>query len=397
MKLKLDANKKYAVALEGGGAKGAYQIGAWRALREAGIQFSAVAGTSVGALNGALMVMDDLPKAEKIWSEIRYSKVMDVDDETMKKLRSLDFKDFDWRGQLRFLKETLVNRGLDVTPLRQWMAELVDEDKIRNAAPELFIQTYSLTDRKELELRARDLKEPGEILDMLLASAYFPAFRNEMLGGKRYADGGLQDVIPLHVLVEHGYRNLIAIRLFGVGLERNFKIPCYVNVHTVLPSADLGGTLDFSAEQSKKNLQLGYFDTMRMLYGLAGQRYYIDSQWDETQCYQFLLQYLQRYLKDFDASRSLREIHEKTLPRLGRSLGCKGDYRMLLHSALEQAAEEAQLDPFKIRTEAELLQELKPKFGQTLPVYPKFVMRALSSRGSFIKSKRLWDRRKKEL
>ena len=94
MKLKLDANKKYAVALEGGGAKGAYQIGAWRALREAGIQFSAVAGTSVGALNGALMVMDDLPKAEKIWSEIRYSKVMDVDDETMKKLRSLDFKDF---------------------------------------------------------------------------------------------------------------------------------------------------------------------------------------------------------------------------------------------------------------------------------------------------------------
>ena len=54
MKLQLDPNQAYAVALEGGGAKGAYQIGAWRALREAGIRISAVSGTSVGALTGAL-------------------------------------------------------------------------------------------------------------------------------------------------------------------------------------------------------------------------------------------------------------------------------------------------------------------------------------------------------
>ena len=66
MELKLDRNKTYGLALEGGGAKGAYQIGAWKALREAGIRFSAVSGTSVGALNGAMIVMDDLEKAEKI-------------------------------------------------------------------------------------------------------------------------------------------------------------------------------------------------------------------------------------------------------------------------------------------------------------------------------------------
>ena len=42
MELKLDRNKTYGLALEGGGAKGAYQIGAWKALREAGIRFSAV-------------------------------------------------------------------------------------------------------------------------------------------------------------------------------------------------------------------------------------------------------------------------------------------------------------------------------------------------------------------
>ena len=45
MELKLDRNKTYGLALEGGGAKGAYQIGAWKALREAGIRFSAVSSS----------------------------------------------------------------------------------------------------------------------------------------------------------------------------------------------------------------------------------------------------------------------------------------------------------------------------------------------------------------
>ena len=81
MKLRLDTSRSYALALEGGGAKGAYQIGAWKALREAGVKIDAVAGTSVGALNGSLIVMGDLEKAENIWENIRYSQVMDVDDD----------------------------------------------------------------------------------------------------------------------------------------------------------------------------------------------------------------------------------------------------------------------------------------------------------------------------
>ena len=55
MKLRIDTSRSYALALEGGGAKGAYQIGAWKALREAGVKIDAVAGTSVGALNGKLL------------------------------------------------------------------------------------------------------------------------------------------------------------------------------------------------------------------------------------------------------------------------------------------------------------------------------------------------------
>ena len=80
MELQIDASKEYGIVLEGGGARGAYQVGAWKALKEAGISIKGISGASVGALNGALMCMDDLEKAEYIWENITYSKVMDVED-----------------------------------------------------------------------------------------------------------------------------------------------------------------------------------------------------------------------------------------------------------------------------------------------------------------------------
>ena len=63
MECTLDLSRTYAIALEGGGAKGGYEIGVWKALDEAGVKYNAVSGTSVGALNGALMAMRDLPRA----------------------------------------------------------------------------------------------------------------------------------------------------------------------------------------------------------------------------------------------------------------------------------------------------------------------------------------------
>ena len=75
MKLRIDLEKEYGIVLEGGGARGAYQIGVWKALREAGMKIKGVAGTSVGALNGALICMDDLGKAEEIWGNMTYSTV----------------------------------------------------------------------------------------------------------------------------------------------------------------------------------------------------------------------------------------------------------------------------------------------------------------------------------
>ena len=74
MELKIDNSKTYAIALEGG-----YEIGVWQALDEAGIKYNAVSGTSVGALNGGLMAMRDLPRAIDAWNNMKLGKVIELD------------------------------------------------------------------------------------------------------------------------------------------------------------------------------------------------------------------------------------------------------------------------------------------------------------------------------
>ena len=218
MRFQLDLTKEYGVVLEGGGAKGSYQIGAWKALREAGIRIKGIAGASVGALNGAMMCMDDLEKAEYIWENISYSKVMDVDDDIIGSVRKLDLKAVNLRQVAEDAKRVLKEKGFDITPLKQLIESVVDEERIRTSGRELFITTYSITDRRLLTLNAREIPE-GEIGDMLLASAYFPAFKNQKLNGKRYVDGGGWNNVPVNVLLEQGYEDILVIRIYGLGFD----------------------------------------------------------------------------------------------------------------------------------------------------------------------------------
>ena len=356
MELKIDPNVSYALALEGGGAKGAYQIGAWKALREAGIRISAISGSSVGALNGALIAVGDYEKAEKLWENITYSQVIDVNDNAMRTLFQGEWS----TSTLKLLAEQLTSlvrgRGFDISPLQNLIRQAVPEEAVRASDKELYIVTYSVTDQKLLELRARDLAQ-GELRDMLLASAYLPVFRAEKLGGKLYADGGVRDVLPLHVLIENGYKNIIALRLFGVGVERVVRIPRGTTLHVVEPSADLGGMLEFDGEQSKKNLRLGYFDTMRVLYGLGGKDYLIDCLWNEEQARSFLSRSAMRV--GLEDNWSLRGVHERLLPALAKQYDTdKGGYLDLAHALLEASAKYMGLEQWKIWSEEELLNAL---------------------------------------
>lgn len=353
MELKIKADVPCALALEGGGARGSYQIGAWRAIREAGVHIAAVSGASVGALNGAMIAMGDLERAEEIWRSVHYSKVIEAEDEIMAMLRG-ELKGLDLRAAVRQVGTVLHNRGFHAGPLYNWIKQVVSEPQLRGSDTELYIVTYSVSEQKKLELRARDLAD-GEIYDMLLASAYMPIFKSEKLGGKRYLDGGWTDAVPVNVLVKNGYENIIVVRLLGPGVRRPVRIPAGTEIHTVVPRDNIGGMLDFDGERSVKNMTLGYYDTKRVLYGLKGDSWYIDSRWSEREAYEYLMHRVRQSSGQLGFCPTLRQIHEKILPALSRRLSAgRDDYLSIAAAYLEQAAKQAGAERMSIYTEKEL-------------------------------------------
>ena len=368
MELKLDTSKIYAIALEGGGARGAYQVGAWRALEEAGIRYNAVSGTSVGAINGTLMAMRDLKQAEQIWKDIRFSQIINVDDETMGRIMSGGFENLEQvKTAFHTIKGIIADRGLDVEPLRNMLAERVDEEKVRNSGVELFLTTVSITDRKELEIDAKDLG-PGELKDMIMASAYHPAFKQAPLGGKSYADGGFYDSVPISALITRGYKDLIVLRLNSIGIERRVKIPEDVTIINIEPRESLGNMLNFSSDQSAQNMVLGFYDAQKVLYGLSGQDYYIDRTMTEGEAYELLKKHL------CPQGISLRQLNEDILPRFAKRLDCEGDYYDIFLLMMERLAKSCSLTPFRIRTDREFYDEVMVLRNDDIPDKPDKIL-----------------------
>ena len=368
MELKLDTGKVYAIALEGGGARGAYQVGAWRALEEAGIRYNAVSGTSVGAINGALMAMRDLQQAEQIWKDIRFSQIVNVDDEAMGRIMDGSFENLEQlKSAFHTIKGIIADRGLDIEPLKNMLAERVDENKIRSSGVDLYLSTVSITDKKELEIDAKDLA-PGELKDMIMASAYHPAFKQTPIGGKTYADGGFYDSVPISALVSRGHKNLIVLRLNSIGIERRVKIPEDVTVTTIAPNKDLGSMLNFSSELSAANMVLGFYDAQRVLYGLEGETYYIDRTMTEEEAYTLLTHHLR------SENITLRQLNEEILPKFAKRLDVEGDYYTIFLAMMERLALTCSLTPYRIRTDREFYEEVMALRHDEIPDKPDKVL-----------------------
>ena len=386
MKPVIDLTKEYGLVLEGGGAKGAYQIGAWKALREAGVKLKGIAGTSVGALNGALICMGDYENARKVWENITYSRIMSVDDEKMEYLFRQKKLDMDMvKDALEFMKEG----GIDVAPLRALIHDCIDEQKIMHSPIDLYILTFDVDEWKELDI---DIKksDPSLIQDFLLASAYiFPLFKNEKLHGKTYVDGGAIDNVPLGSLVSRGYQDIIMIRIFGIGREKKVKIPEGTTVYTVAPRISLGSIMEFDSRKSRRHMKLGYYDTMRMLYGLEGKIYYIDE--SEEECY-YLNQLIQldnniyEYLMEVcqitkEPKQYVRNMTEIVLPVMAEELKLSKDwnYKELYLSMLEATARLCRISKYKIYTLRELQDKVYKKLyrlsGQEVPAFVQIISR----------------------
>lgn len=266
-------DEKIGLVLEGGGVKGAYQFGALKALYEAGYNFDGVTGTSIGALNGALLVQGGYDNLVEFWSDVRASKLFEIEDEIVEKASNYDF-DKEWVGKLthlfRHIKQ-VVNNSSD--KMHSYFSSFYDENKIRQSKMDFGLVTFSVSDFKPIELFKEEIPQ-GQLVDFMIASACFPVYRFQKIGEGKYVDGGVYDNMPINLLAKKGYKNIVAIRTKGKTPRRKLRFNDLNIVH-ITPSENLGKAVTFTEERIKRNQKLGYYDAQRVLRGYMGTKYYI--------------------------------------------------------------------------------------------------------------------------
>lgn len=276
------------IVLQGGGAKGGYQIGVWKALRELGIEIGGVTGTSIGAINGALIVQDKFEEAYNLWYNVDPRLVIKDDPEVYKQLINLDIDIKNVQMYFEYLKKIIRQKGLDIEPLKDLIEKEIDEACMRSSNIVFGLVTVSLSDLKPMELYVKDIEE-GKIKDYILASSFLPGFKSQTLDGKKFLDGGFYDNLPINLLAKKGFKEIIAVELNAIGIEQPVKNKELV-IRRIKPSGDVGKLLEFDKERSRNNLKMGYLDTMKSYGKCYGSSYYLTDIPEESVFFDKLIQ-----------------------------------------------------------------------------------------------------------
>lgn len=268
------SGERWALTLAGGGGKGAYEIGVWQALREIGLEKNliAVSGSSPGALNAALISLNEFDKAKTIWSSIMPKQFLDINYDTI-------------IGPLNTLVKRTLTAGLCS---RDGLIDIIDKylnlEQLAGARIPAYvsISRYSsdcidcLSEKPQVEYISLSEVSPDDARQFLLASSAMPyIYPPEIIHGNVYRDGGLADNVPIYPMTSVGADNLIVVKLepddkVDTSLYSKFK-----EVVEIIPSREIGdlfdGTLEFTSRNVMFRMLLGYYDTLRT-FGLRMYR-----------------------------------------------------------------------------------------------------------------------------
>jgi NTE family protein len=209
------------LVLQGGGALGAYQVGAYQALHEAGIEPDWVIGTSIGAINAGLIAgnapQDRMSRLQEFWDRMQHSPWTEM------------LAAWPMLGPLA-CRLTTVAHGIpaffrpngpaflgphvplgpdaaayyDTSPLARTLAELVDVDRINRGETRL---TVGAANVRTSEMRYFDSRDMDIDLRHVMASgALPPAFPAIRIDEDLYWDGGILSNTPVEAVFDDNPR-----------------------------------------------------------------------------------------------------------------------------------------------------------------------------------------------
>ena len=342
---------KKGLVLEGGGTKGAYQIGAYEALRDLGIKITGIAGTSIGALNGAFIAQGDFESMKDIWVNYDYKSFMNIDEDTYERYKNIEMKAKNLHDVVDLMNKARKKQGIDITPLRKLLEEKIDEDKIRKSNIDFGITTAYWDGKIFPQLLYVEDIPRGRLVDYLIASASLPIFDLDKLDDKLYLDGMFSDNIPINMLAQRGYDDIVVIRLVDDFLGKRI-INKYnnLNLKVIVPSQSLGGSLNKDKDHMESNIKLGYLDTMKAYKRYDGVKYFfnLDCKYNEDYCFKKISSLSEDtindlcYLLNIKKEVSRRVLMENIVPKIIDILELDKDssYKDIFYSIYERKLEE---------------------------------------------------------
>lgn len=345
-----------ALVLSGGGAKGAYQIGVWKALKKLGVKFDIVTGTSVGALNGTLIVQNEYRKAVKIWKKINLKSLFN--EETTNETTNLDIYKI-------YGKKVLKEGGMDTSELEEIINQALNKRKFFSSKINYGLITYNLTDKKPVVITKATINKDSFSNYLVASASCFPAFKEKIINQKKYIDGGYYDNLPINLAIDLGATEIIAVDLNAPGIKQQPKEK--IKTTTIKPRNKLTSFLYFQEKATIKSIKYGYNDTMKVFHKLEGNKYTFKKNNLEKNLRLYLDTYLHilnkilKYKKAIHAFEEIIKIDISTDKELKKEL-----LEKLFTRIMENLAKSFDLDDSAIYTTKSFNNNLKRKLNNYL-------------------------------
>ena len=322
-----------------------------------GYRFDVICGVSIGAINAALLAQGDCEKAAEFWETTSNDDLFSEEDKGFLEIINRQVNLNTLSALKENIKAAVENGGIDTSKIRAYMERTIDPKRLLESSIDYGMIAVAIPELQPLIAYKKDMTLENA-LDYVLASASFPGFQPTAIGDKKYLDGGLYDACPYNELLDYGCDEVIAIRLNGFGIIHPVRDK--QKIRQIFPSEQLGPVMRFDPVTSRRNIQMGYYDTMRFMKGLPGRLYYFTQKADGFAAFAALPEEVIKAagipLKLPEGMEPRRALFEHILPDIAAELRLprEAGYDDLLLALLEHRAEQLGIGRFRWYTPAEL-------------------------------------------
>lgn len=325
-------SNQVGLVLSGGGAKGAYHLGAMKAIQEMNISIDMISGASIGALNGAILASaknldEGISHMEDVWYCLAQQNPIQLTTNGIKpKLPSMGYISALISSGLKLTnpfaiiyhlsKFFKIEHACDDSVLQKMMQEYLNLEQLQHSIPlyvSIFEQYHANSAIDDFLVGIKDAFQTGILgienrlsefrhiqslpleqqKETILASAALPllfkAYQSE--NSSRFTDGGQGGMIksqgntPIQPLIDSGCKHIIVVHLDGTSLWHRHDFPD-VEIIEIRPSIDMGGffeMLDFSKPNIQTLIDTGYQDAKLALSQVKESLEHLNAMRQSTQ------------------------------------------------------------------------------------------------------------------